>query len=79
MSNLIGSDTVSGPYDGPHGSLLEQIRGAKTPVQLPGGVERKFLEDGDTIIVRGWAGTEEDRLVGFGNCDGKILDALHLL
>lgn len=74
--DLFGSGTVSGPDDGSHGSLLEQTRGGKTPVQLEGGVERKFLEDGDTIVIRGWAGSDKDGLVGFGSCEGKVLEAL---
>lgn len=77
--DLLGSGTVSGPDDGSLGSLLEQTRGGKTSVQLLGGEERKFIEDGDTVIITGCAGTGEDGLVGFGSCEGQVLAAVPLV
>jgi len=76
--DLLGSGTISGTDPGTQGSLLEQIQGGKVPLKLEGGEERRFLEDGDTITIRGWSGKGEDGLVGFGECSGTILPALHL-
>ncbi|KAF6785573.1 fumarylacetoacetase [Colletotrichum sojae] len=71
--DLLGSGTISGTEPGTQGSLLEQSQGGKTPIQLPGGLERMFLEDGDTVTIRGWAGEIDGELVGFGECSGKIV------
>jgi fumarylacetoacetase len=45
---------------------------------LSGGEHRKFLEDGDEITMRGVCGVDEDALVGFGECVGRIEPALEL-
>ncbi|KAF6842598.1 fumarylacetoacetase [Colletotrichum musicola] len=71
--DLLGSGTISGTEPGTQGSLLEQSQGGKTPIQLPGGLERRFLDDGDTVTIRGWAGEIDGELVGFGECSGKIV------
>ncbi|CAK7200183.1 hypothetical protein SEUCBS139899_002874 [Sporothrix eucalyptigena] len=76
VGDLLGSGTISGPDPGTQGSLLEANMGGKTPIQLPGGETRMFLEDGDTITITGWAGDEEGGLVGFGDCTGQVLPAL---
>lgn len=73
--DLLGSGTISGNDVGSHGSLLEQTGGGKQKIKLSGGEERMFIEDGDEIVMRGWCGDEEDALVGFGECTGKILPA----
>lgn len=78
VGDLIGSGTVSGPGRGTEGCLLEASRGGKETIKLSGGVERTFLEDGDTVILRGVCGTEEDGLVGFGECIGQILSAVKM-
>ncbi|RSL46662.1 Fumarylacetoacetase [Fusarium duplospermum] len=75
--DFLASGTISGTEDGTQGSFLEQTRGGKSPLRIgTDGEERKFLEDGDTVIIRGWAGTNEDELVGFGDCAGQILEVL---
>ncbi|KAJ3540455.1 hypothetical protein NM208_g5058 [Fusarium decemcellulare] len=74
--DLLGSGTISGLEAGTQGSLLEQTQGGKAPVQLEGGEERKFLQDGDTITIKGWAGAADDGLVGFGECSGTILPSI---
>ncbi|RSL96098.1 hypothetical protein CEP52_011688 [Fusarium oligoseptatum] len=75
--DFLASGTISGTEDGTQGSFLEQTRGGKSPLRIgTDGEERKFLEDGDTVIIRGWSGTNEDELVGFGDCTGQILGAL---
>ncbi|KAM5349625.1 hypothetical protein ACJ41O_006130 [Fusarium nematophilum] len=70
--DLLGSGTISGLEAGTQGSLLEQTQGGKVLVQLDGGEERKFVQDGDTITIRGWSGAG-DGLVGFGECSGTII------
>lgn len=76
--DLFGSGTVSGSEPGTQGSLLEQSQGGKTPIKLNGGQERKFLQDGDTVVIRGWAGGIDGELVGFGECSGQILSPVVL-
>ena len=75
VGDFLGSGTISGPDPGTEGSMLEISKGGKEAIKLNGGVERKFLEDGDTITFYGVCGTEETGLVGFGECSGKILPA----
>lgn len=75
VGDLLGSGTISGTEAGTEGSFLELSKGGKESVKLNGGVERKFLQDGDTITLYGVAGDEETGLVGFGECSGKILPA----
>ncbi|WQF85695.1 Putative fumarylacetoacetase [Colletotrichum destructivum] len=76
--DLFGSGTISGSEPGTQGSLLEQSQGGKTPIKLSGGHERKFIQDGDTVVIRGWAGEQDGELVGFGECTGQILPPLSL-
>merc|ERR1711939_417885 len=75
VGDMLGSGTISGTEPGTEGSMLEISKGGKETVKLNGGVERKFLQDGDTIPMYGVCGTEETGLVGFGECAGKILPA----
>jgi fumarylacetoacetase len=70
--DLLGSGTISGKEKGTEGSMLEQIQGGKIPIVLSNGEERKFLQDGDTVTIRGWSVGEDDNLVGFGECVGRI-------
>ncbi|KAL4785248.1 hypothetical protein BJX76DRAFT_325065 [Aspergillus varians] len=74
--DLLGSGTISGKESKTEGSLLEQTNG-KNPIKLSDGSERLFLEDGDTVVLRGLAGTEGN-YVGFGDCVGTILPAVKL-
>ncbi|KAI1932602.1 hypothetical protein LOZ58_003772 [Ophidiomyces ophidiicola] len=69
--DLLGSGTISGKEPGTFGSLLENTNGGKTTINLADGSERKFLEDGDEVILRGVAG-EEGSYVGFGDCFAVI-------
>jgi hypothetical protein len=57
---------------------LEQSAGEQLPIKLEGGEERLFLQDGDSINVRGWAGDASSGLVGFEDCWGIIEPALAL-
>ncbi|KAJ5940079.1 hypothetical protein N7516_000247 [Penicillium verrucosum] len=74
--DLLGSGTISGKEAKTQGSFLEQTNG-KIPLKLADGSERMFLEDGDTVTLRGMAGTEGN-YVGFGDCVGTILPTVSL-
>jgi len=74
--DLLGSGTISGTEPKTQGSLLEQTNG-KTPLKLADGSDRMFLEDGDTVILRGKAGSDGN-YVGFGDCTGTILPPVAL-
>ena len=69
--DLYASGTISGPDPGSRGSLLELTWGGRDPLELQGGGTRKFLEDGDTVTLRGVAGT-----VSLGEVRGRILPAV---
>lgn len=70
--DICASGTISGPTEDSYGSLLElSWRGTK-PIRLSDGSERKFLLDGDTIIISGHAQKGSVR-IGFGECSGQIL------
>lgn len=73
--DLFGSGTLSGPESGQFGSLLEITEGGKKPIELASGEVRKFLEDGDEIILRAHCHREGVASIGFGECRGKILPA----
>jgi fumarylacetoacetase len=75
--DLLGSGTISGDHDKAYGSMLElSWRGSK-PVVLGEGVERKFLKDGDDVIMTGFCEGEGFR-VGLGECSGRLLPAIPL-
>lgn len=75
VGDLMGSGTISGIETKSFGSMLEQNKGGKETIKLEDGSERKFIEDGDTIVFRGCCGDDEKALVGFGECYGTILPA----
>ena len=72
--DLLGSGTISGPEKENRGSLLELSWGGKEPLTLDTGETRTFLEDGDTLTLKGAAQGDGFR-IGFGSCEGKILPA----
>ncbi|MEQ9414974.1 MAG: fumarylacetoacetase [Cyclobacteriaceae bacterium] len=75
VGDMYGSGTISGPEKGSFGSMLEITWNGKDPIKLKDGSERKFIEDGDTVTLRGAA--EKDGLrIGFGDCSGKILPSV---
>ncbi|MFV0281169.1 MAG: fumarylacetoacetase [Rhodoblastus sp.] len=74
VCDIIGSGTISGPESGQFGSMLELSWNAQKPLQLGGGISRSFLEDGDTLVLRGYARGQGYR-IGFGEAGGKILPA----
>ena len=73
--DLFGSGTLSGAQPGQFGSLLEITEGGKHPVELASGEVRKFLEDGDEIILRARASRDGVASIGFGECRGKVVAA----
>ena len=74
VGDMYGSGTISGPTPDAYGSMLElSWRGTK-PVPMNGGGERKFIQDGDTVTMRGHASKDGVR-VGFGAVSTKILPA----
>lgn len=71
--DLVGTGTLSGPSAGQEGSLLELTKGGKQPITLPNGEKRLFLEDGDTVTLRGYCTREGFRRIGFGACTATVL------
>jgi fumarylacetoacetase len=74
VGDLLGSGTISGPDKHQRGSLLEISWNGSEPIELPGGITRAFLEDGDSLVMRGWCQGDGYR-VGFGEVEGTILPA----
>ena len=74
--DLLGTGTLSGPSADQGGSLLELSQGGKRPLQLSNGETRSFLEDGDSVILRGHCERPGFRRIGFGECAGTVLPAL---
>ena len=73
--DLMATGTVSGKEKDERGCLLELTWRGKEPIELPNGEQRRFLEDGDEIIMRGYCEREGFRRIGFGECRGRILPA----
>ena len=71
--DLLGSGTLSGPRPDQAGSLLELTEGGKRPIKLPNGETRTFLEDGDTLILRGWCERPGARRIGLGEVRGTVV------
>ncbi|MCP1840191.1 fumarylacetoacetase [Bradyrhizobium sp. USDA 4523] len=74
VGDLLGSGTISGPEKHQRGSLLEISWNGTEPVELASGVTRSFLEDGDSLVMRGWCQGDGYR-VGFGEVEGTIIAA----
>jgi len=74
VGDLIGTGTISGPEPQSWASLFELTHGGSVPLQIA-TEDRTFLEDGDSVRLRGHAQVGEYR-IGFGSCDGRILPAL---
>jgi len=74
VGDLLGSGTISGPEKPQRGSLLEISWNGSEPIELPGGIKRTFLEDGDSLRMRGWCQGDGYR-VGFGEVEGTIVAA----
>jgi fumarylacetoacetase len=70
--DLIASGTVSGEARGARGCLLERTWRGTGPVAPPGGEERRFLENGDEVVLRGHCARERYARIGFGECRGVV-------
>jgi fumarylacetoacetase len=73
--DLLGTGTISTPTRDGFGSLLEITVGGREPIRLPNGEQRRFLEDGDEIILRGRAQRDGAVSIGFGECRARVLPA----
>ena len=73
--DVLGTGTLSGPLPGEAGSLLELTHGGQQPLVLDNGESRRFLEDGDTVTLRGHCERPGARRIGFGACSATVLAA----
>jgi len=77
--DLLGSGTISGPSPDQAGAIIELAKGGTQPLTLAGGSgpteQRRFLEDGDSVILRGWCEAPGAARIGFGECRGTVLPA----
>jgi fumarylacetoacetase len=71
--DLLGTGTISGPDRESCGSLLETSQGGREAVRLPTGEERRFLENGDEVILRARGVREGFASIGFGECRGRVV------
>src|SRR5262249_38853493 len=74
--DLFGTGTISAPEEGGRGSLLEISAGGRRPVELSSGESRRFLEDGDTVIMRARCAREGFATIGLGECRGTVAPAI---
>ena len=70
--DMMGSGTISGPTPDSFGSMLELTWGGKNPIKLNDGTERKFINDNDTVIMKGFCQNSHVR-IGFGEVSSKLL------
>ncbi len=73
--DLLGSGTISGPVPESRACLLERTWRGTEPLQLPTGETRRWIEDGDDVILRARAEREGARSIGFGECRGEVVPA----
>ncbi len=71
--DLLGSGTLSGPKPDQAGSLMELTLGGKQAVTLPNGEQRTFLENGDTLVMRGWCERAGAVRIGLGEVSGTVV------
>jgi fumarylacetoacetase len=76
IGDLLGSGTVSGPQPGSQGCLIEITRRGASPLHLPNGEVRTYLEDGDEITILGFCEKEGLPRIGLGECRGVISGAI---
>ncbi len=74
IGDMMASGTISGPSPSEYGSMMELTWRGTKPITLNDGTERKFVNDNDTIIIRGYCQKNNVR-VGFGECVGTLLPA----
>ncbi len=74
--DLLASGTVSGPTEDSRGCLLERTWRGEKPLKLPTGEERKFLADGDLVVMRARCERAGAPPIGFGECAGLVAPPL---
>jgi fumarylacetoacetase len=74
--DLMASGTISGTTKERRGCMLERTWRGTEPITLGDGSERKFLQDGDEVIMTGWCERQGLPRIGFGQCTGTILPAM---
>lgn len=74
--DLMGSGTVSGEQDGQRACLTEIASAGREALRLPNGEERRWLHDGDEVVLRARASAAGRVSIGFGPCAGRVLPAL---
>ena len=70
--DMMGSGTISGPTDDSLGSMLELTYGGKKPLKMSDGSERRFINDGDSITIKGFCQNDKVR-IGFGEVCNKLI------
>jgi fumarylacetoacetase len=73
--DLLASGTISGPAKENRGCMLERTWRGTEPITLADGTERRFLQDGDELTIRGWCERPGLPRIGFGECRGVIMPA----
>lgn len=73
--DLMASGTISGDSSDSYGSMLEISWKGTRSISVGGAEQRKFLQDGDEVIIRGFCNGDDFR-IGFGSCTGKVLPAI---
>lgn len=73
--DMMGSGTISGPTPDSYGSMLELTWRGQNPLKMNDGTERKFIDDHDTVILKGYCEKDGVR-IGFGECRSKLLPAI---
>ncbi len=76
VGDMCASGTISGKSRDSFGSMLELSWKGTRPIEMPDGTERKFLKDGDTVLLRGFGKGENGYRIGFGEAAGKVLPAV---
>ena len=76
--DFFGSGTQSGTDMDSVGALIEATAGGKNPITLANGEQRTFLEDGDSVILKGWCQADGLPRIGFGEAVGTVLPAIEL-
>ena len=74
VGDMMGSGTISGPQPSEYGSMMELSWKGTKPIKLNDGSERKFINDNDTVILRGYCQNDKIR-IGFGQCKATLLPA----
>jgi fumarylacetoacetase len=75
VGDLCASGTISGSEPDSFGSMLELSWKGTKPIEMPDGTQRRFIQDGDSVLMRGF-GLNQGVRIGFGPCDAQVLPAL---